>query len=75
MILKAKFLKVTQKLHIILIWTKLKLNGCKLNLISLQIDVRYKMELRFESLEIKPCGLGSRIRDMEAEWRLRVITD
>ena len=21
-------------------------------------------------LEIKPCGLGSRIRDMEAEWRL-----
>ena len=20
-------------------------------------------------LEIKPCGLGSRIRDMEAEWR------
>ena len=26
-------------------------------------------------VEIKPCGLGSRIRDMEAEWRLRVITD
>ena len=26
-------------------------------------------------LEIKPCGLGSRIRDVEAEWRLRVITD
>ena len=26
-------------------------------------------------LEIKPCGLGSRIGDMEAEWRLRVITD
>ena len=22
------------------------------------------------ALEIKPCGLGSRIRDMEAEWRL-----
>ena len=21
------------------------------------------------------CGLGSRIRDMEAEWRLRVIND
>ena len=48
------FFTVTQKLHIILIWTKLKLNGCKLNLISLQIDVRYKMELRFESLEIEP---------------------
>jgi hypothetical protein len=27
----------------------------------------------FDILEIKPCGLGSRIRDMEAEWRLRVI--
>ena len=26
-------------------------------------------------LEIKPCGLGSRIPDMEAEWRLKVITD
>ena len=26
-------------------------------------------------LEIKPCGLGSRIRDMEAEWRLKVIND
>ena len=26
-------------------------------------------------LEIKPFGLGSRIRDMEAEWRLKVITD
>ena len=26
-------------------------------------------------LEIKPCGLVSRIRDMEAERRLRVITD
>ena len=29
----------------------------------------------FSKLEIKPCGLGSRIRDVEAEWRLRVITD
>ena len=27
------------------------------------------------ALEIKPCGLGSRIRDMEAEWRPKVITD
>ena len=27
------------------------------------------------STVIKPYGLGSRIRDMEAEWRLRVITD
>ena len=27
------------------------------------------------TLEIKPCGIGSRIRDMEAEWRLKVITD
>jgi hypothetical protein len=26
-------------------------------------------------IEIKPCGLGSRIREMEAEWRLKVITD
>ena len=25
-------------------------------------------------LEIKPCRHGSRIRDMEAEWRLEVIT-
>ena len=29
----------------------------------------------YELLEIKPFGLGSRIRDMEAEWRLKVITD
>ena len=27
------------------------------------------------TLNIKPCGLGSRIRDMEAEWRLKVIND
>jgi len=27
-----------------------------------------------EALEIKPCGLGSRIRGMEAEWRLKVIS-
>jgi hypothetical protein len=26
-------------------------------------------------LEIKTCGLGSRICDIEAEWSLRVITD
>ena len=26
-------------------------------------------------LEITPCRLGSSIRDMEAEWRLKVITD
>ena len=25
------------------------------------------------SEEIKHCGLGSRIRDMEAEWRLKVL--
>ena len=31
--------------------------------------------LIMKKLEIKPCGLGSRIRDMEAEWRLKVITD
>ena len=30
---------------------------------------------KYITLEIKPCGLGSKIRDMEAEWRLRVITD
>ena len=29
----------------------------------------------YNALEIKPCGLGSRVRDMEDEWRLRVITD
>ena len=27
------------------------------------------------TLEIKPCRLVSRIRDMEAEWRLKVLTD
>ena len=26
-------------------------------------------------VEIKPCGLVSRIRDMEAEYRPKVITD
>ena len=32
---------------------------------------------RFKSntIEIKPCELGSRIRDIEAEWRLKFITD
>ena len=25
--------------------------------------------------EIKPYGIGSRVRDMKAEWRLKVITD
>ena len=29
----------------------------------------------FLALEIKPCRLGSRIRDMEAEWSLKVIND
>ena len=32
-------------------------------------------QFKFVKLEIKPCGLGYRIGDMEAEWRLRVITD
>ena len=27
------------------------------------------------TLEIKPYGLDFRIRDMEAEWRLKVLTD
>ena len=31
--------------------------------------------MAYKKLEIKPCGLGSRIRDMEAEWRLKIITD
>ena len=38
----------------------------------------FKSKIQFlslEKLEIKPCELGSRIRDMEAEWRLKVITD
>ena len=30
--------------------------------------------LFYKELEIKPCGLGSKIRDMVAEWRLRIIT-
>ena len=30
---------------------------------------------KYITLEMKPCGLGSRILDMEAEWRLKVITD
>ena len=29
----------------------------------------------FKQLEIKPCGFHSRIRDMEAEWRLIFIND
>ena len=28
-----------------------------------------------KELFIHSCGLGSRISDMEAEWRLKVITD
>ena len=43
------------------------------------LDTDQRCPVRFFStylkLEIKPCGLGSRIRDMEAEWMLRVITD
>ena len=26
-------------------------------------------------VSIKNCGFGSKIRDMEAEWRLKAITD
>ena len=33
------------------------------------------VQITLNILEIKPCGLGSRIRDTEAEWRLKVITD
>ena len=29
----------------------------------------------FLEIVVKICRLGSRIRDMEAEWRLKVITD
>ena len=49
-------------------WVKLKRSDI-LVLISIIVQVFYIL------LEIKPCGLGSRIRDMEAEWRLKVITD
>ena len=37
-------------------------------------DVKFVCHF-FDVLEIKPCGVASRIRDMEVEWRLRVITD
>ena len=36
----------------------------------------YLLELsNYIGLEIKSFGLGTRIRDMEAEWRMRVITN
>ena len=42
----------------------------------LNISNIWNMLIRtYQKLEIKPCGLGSRIWDMEAEWRLKVITD
>ena len=35
----------------------------------------YKLYCIYVVLEIKPCGLGSRIWDTEAEWRLKFLTD
>ena len=32
-------------------------------------------DVNYVTLEIKPCGLGSRIRVIEAECRLKVIND
>ena len=32
-------------------------------------------DVNYVTLEIKPCGLGSRIWNMEAEWMLKVIND
>ena len=34
-----------------------------------------KQIMIYKILEIKLCGLSSRIPDTEAEWRLKVITD
>ena len=44
----------------------------KLSITPKNMNVPYRT---YVILEIKPCGLGSKIRDMEAEWMLRVITD
>ena len=49
----------------------------QLQIFSIQMDVNpcTPVNTIMLLLEIKPCGLGSCIRDMEAEWRLKVITD
>ena len=47
-------------------------------LLLLNKDIYFKFSASVKEyfiLEINPCGLGFRIQDMEAEWRLRVITD
>ena len=41
----------------------------------LRTTVTIKSSLIYWLLEIKPCGLGSRIQDMDVEWRLKVMTD
>ena len=38
-------------------------------------ETHAQLSFLYITLEIKPCGHGSRIPDMEAEWRLKVITD
>ena len=48
---------------------------CSWILLRWSIEVDAILAFYHTWLEIKLCGLGSRIRDMEAEWRLRVITD
>ena len=58
-----------------LLWLSKKTRSSFISLIyfiSLQQEINCYI---FKLLEIKSYGLGSRIRDMEAEWRLRVITD
>ena len=47
--------------------------------LNLPDSIQHRVITKFQTenytkLEIKPCWLGSRIGDMEAEWRLRVIT-
>ena len=37
-------------------------------------DLKFFLFL-YKELEIKSCWLGSRIRNIEAEWRLKVIID
>ena len=61
--------------------TKPQMYVCKLEEAIIEV-LRFKAILfveldviNYQILEINPCGLGYRIRDMEAEWRLRFITD
>ena len=61
--------------------TNMSLGGCKKGLgISKRYpncfqEITMHWDLDYMILEIKPCVLGFKIQDKEADWKIKVITD